>query len=150
MVRVADGLADALWPLGELGALGLGVGEALGDALADALALCDALADGSAVSFRAPASAVDGVAEPDTMGSTFVAAPFCGPEPPVFRSATTAPMMTTAAALPKITPRRLALPFWREPLRREDRLSSAARRPAGRSPGRPGPDGSHTALIAGP
>ena len=150
MVRVGEGLADALGPPGELGALGLGVGEALCEALGDALALRDALADGTAVSVRAPASAVEGVAEPDTMGSTVADAPFCGPEPPLFRSATTAPTMTTAAAPLKITARRRPLPFWRDPLRRDaDRLSKA-RRPAGRSFARPGSDGSHTALIAGP
>lgn len=149
-VRVAEGLVDAVGPVGELGALGVGlsVGEALCEALGDALGLCDALAEGFAVSFSAPASAAEGVAESDTMGSTVVAAPFCGPVPPLFRSATTAPTMTTAAAPLKITPRRRPARFWREPLRREaDRPSRAARRPGGRSPG---PDGSHTALIAGP
>lgn len=151
VVRVGDGLADAGWPPAEVGALGLGVGEALRDALGDGLALCDALADGIAVSVNAPASAVDGVADEDSIGSTVADAPFVGPEPPVFRSATTAPMMTTAAAPLKTSPRRRPLPFWRElPRRAADRLSRTALRPGGRSPGRSASEGSHTALIAGP
>lgn len=149
-VRVADGLADAVGPLAEVGALGLGDGEALCEALGDALALCDAFPEGIAVSVRAPASAVEGVADPDTMGSTVADAPFCGPGPPLFRSATTAPTMTTAAALLKITARRRPLPFWRDPLRRDEDRLSRARRPAGRAFACPGSDGSHTALIAGP
>jgi hypothetical protein len=150
VVRVADGLADAVLPLGDVGALGLGVGEALREALGDELALCEALAEGIAVSFRAPASAVEGVADSDTIGSTVVAAPFCGPEPPLFRSATTTATMTTAAVPLKTTARRRPPLFWREPPRRDGERPSRARRPAGRSSARPGPDGSQTALIAGP
>lgn len=134
-----------------MGALGLGVGDALCEALGDGLALCDALAEGLAVSVNAPANAVDGVADEDTIGSTVADAPFVGPAPPVFRSATTAPTMTTAAAPPKTIPRRRPLPFWRElPRRAADRPSRTALRPAGRSPDRSVSDGSHTALIAGP
>jgi hypothetical protein len=83
--------------------------ETLRDGLGDGLELRGGLADGTVVGLSSPAcDAGDALAAADTMGSTVVAAPFCGPGP-LLTSTTPAPTMATAAAPPRIRLRRRPL-----------------------------------------